>query len=147
MNWRSVNAGEVIYSPAGTIHAIGAGITLIEVQQNVDLTYRLYDYGRPRQLHLDEGIAVSKARPFTPVTHPRRIDQHRTVLADGPKLSLERWTGEAHQIVKPGWFVPVAGTGGLDGQSWRAGECWLIEQEAETYLNSGAVALFASGKT
>src|SRR3546814_2738640 len=48
LDWKPVKAGDFYYSPAGTVHAIGAGITLIEVQQNVDLTYRLYDYGRPR---------------------------------------------------------------------------------------------------
>ncbi len=46
------------------IHAIGAGISLLEFQQNADVTYRLYDYGRPRELHLDDGIAVADAEPF-----------------------------------------------------------------------------------
>ena len=60
MDWKPVAAGDFFYVPAGTIHAIGAGITLLEVQQNSDVTYRLYDYGRPRELHLDDGIAVAK---------------------------------------------------------------------------------------
>jgi mannose-6-phosphate isomerase len=72
VDWKPVKAGEVYYSPAGTVHAIGAGITVVEVQQNVDLTYRLYDYGRPRELHLDAGIAVSDAIPLRPQLHPRR---------------------------------------------------------------------------
>ena len=56
------------------MHAIGAGITLIEVQQNVDLTYRLYDYGRPRELHLDEGIAVSVAEPSASAAQVKRSE-------------------------------------------------------------------------
>src|SRR3546814_15884490 len=64
MFWKSVKAGDVFYSPAGTVHAIGEGLTLVEIQQNVDLTYRLWDYGRPRELHLDDGIAVSDPVPY-----------------------------------------------------------------------------------
>ena len=64
MDWKPVKAGDFFYIPAGTVHAIGAGIALVEVQQNVDVTYRLYDYGRPRELHLDDGVAVSVARPY-----------------------------------------------------------------------------------
>src|SRR5205823_13170573 len=58
ISWRPVRAGDFISVPPGTIHAIGAGISLLEIQQNADVTYRLYDYGRPRELHLDDGIAV-----------------------------------------------------------------------------------------
>ncbi len=70
MDWKPVTAGDFFYIPAGTVHAIGAGIVLVEVQQNVDATYRLYDYGRPRELHLDDGVAVSVAAPYAraPVT-------------------------------------------------------------------------------
>src|SRR3546814_13278228 len=52
MDWKDVKAGDFFFIPAGTVHAIGAGLKLVEVQQNVDVTYRLYDYGRPRELHL-----------------------------------------------------------------------------------------------
>ena len=64
MDWKPVKPGDFFFIPAGTVHAIGAGITLVEVQQNVDVTYRLYDYGRPRKLHLEDGVAVSKAEPY-----------------------------------------------------------------------------------
>lgn len=73
VDWKPVQAGDFYYSGAGTVHAIGAGITLVEIQQNVDLTYRLYDYGRPRELHLDEGVAVSDARPFVPARCRARL--------------------------------------------------------------------------
>ena len=49
IDWKPVKAGDFFYVPAGTIHAIGAGIGLLEFQQNADLTYRLFDYGRPRE--------------------------------------------------------------------------------------------------
>ncbi|RYY22799.1 MAG: phosphoheptose isomerase, partial [Sphingomonadales bacterium] len=53
IDWRPSKANDFVYNRAGTIHAIGGGLTVVEVQQNVDCTYRLYDYGRPRELHLD----------------------------------------------------------------------------------------------
>ena len=58
VDWRPAHAGEFFYNAAGTIHAIGGGLTLVEVQQNSDCTYRLFDYGRPRDLHLDDGLAA-----------------------------------------------------------------------------------------
>ena len=75
-----------MFVPAGTVHAIGAGISLLEFQQNADVTYRLYDYGRPRELHLDDGIAVATAAPFDgPVL---RLDQAGRTLVDGPHFTL-----------------------------------------------------------
>ena len=65
LDWKTARAGDAILVRAGTIHAIGAGVVLCEIQQNSDVTYRLYDYGRPRQLHLDEGMKVAH-----PVPHP-----------------------------------------------------------------------------
>jgi len=64
LDWRPVKPGDWYYIPAGTVHAIGAGVQLVEIQQNADITYRLYDYGRPRELHLDHGVAVSKPRAY-----------------------------------------------------------------------------------
>lgn len=58
LRWVEVHRGEMIYSPAGTVHAIGPGMVLVETQQNSDTTYRLYDYGRGRELHVEEGLAA-----------------------------------------------------------------------------------------
>ena len=62
LNWIDVRAGEMIYVDAGTVHAIGPGVILLETQQNSDTTYRLYDYGRPRELHVQQGLAALKER-------------------------------------------------------------------------------------
>ena len=61
VHWRAVAKGDVIFIPAGTIHAIGAGIVLAEIQQSSDATFRLFDYGRQRELHVDNGVAVANA--------------------------------------------------------------------------------------
>ncbi len=58
-----LQAGDTFYVPAGTVHAIGGGLLLAEIQENSDLTYRLYDWGRPRELHIDRSLAVLHARP------------------------------------------------------------------------------------
>ncbi|MBB5686201.1 class I mannose-6-phosphate isomerase [Sphingobium boeckii] len=147
VDWKPVKAGDVYYSPARTVHAIGAGITVVEVQQNVDLTYRLYDYGRPRELHLDEGVKVSDAVPFVPNFQPEIVDDRRTILAEGPKFVLERWSVSAGTISlpadTPGWFVPLTGHGALDGQAWHAGECWALEGKVVLEASADADMLFA----
>lgn len=60
MNWIDVQPGELVYVDAGTVHAIGPGSILVETQQNSDTTYRLYDYGRPRELHIEQGLQAMK---------------------------------------------------------------------------------------
>lgn len=57
----AVKAGDMIYVDAGTIHAIGPGMVVLETQQYSDTTYRLWDYGRPRELHVDAGTAVTRS--------------------------------------------------------------------------------------
>jgi len=60
LNWVDVYAGDMLYVAAGTVHTIGGGMVLVETQQTSDITYRLYDYGRPRALHIAEGLAATK---------------------------------------------------------------------------------------
>jgi|ERR1700690_305264 mannose-6-phosphate isomerase len=62
LNWINIYQGEMIYVTAGTVHTIGGGAVLLETQQQSDTTYRLYDYGRPRPLHLERGLASVKER-------------------------------------------------------------------------------------
>lgn len=62
LNWINVYQGEMIYVAGGTVHTLGPGSVIVETQQQSDTTYRLYDYGRPRPLHLERGIASVKER-------------------------------------------------------------------------------------
>ncbi len=132
VDWKPAKPGDVIYSAARTVHAIGAGLTLIEVQQNVDLTYRLYDYGRPRELHLEAGIAVSDAVPFVAPPVPGDIGGGRSILCENGKFILERWSWTGQRTVTlpenmPGWLIPVVGGGSIDGAHFVAGECWIVD--------------------
>jgi len=60
INWIDVKTGDMIYVDAGTVHAIAPGSILIETQQNSDTTFRLYDYGRPRELHIEHGMKAMR---------------------------------------------------------------------------------------
>ena len=148
LDWKPVKAGDFFYSPAGTVHAIGPGLTLIEVQQNVDLTYRLYDYGSNRELHLEAGIAVSDPVPYVAAHSPQVLGRGRTVLANGPKFVLERWSvdggGElAPQAGRPVWLVPVAGGGEIGGERFTAGETWLVDGAAALTVLPGSDLVIA----
>jgi mannose-6-phosphate isomerase len=147
LDWKPVKAGEFYYSPAGTIHAIGGGLTVIETQQNVDLTYRLYDYGSDRELHLDAGVKAAKPEPFHPLPTPAGSTPDRTILAEGPEFVLERWPGGDRAIAMPdgmmGWLVPISGEGVADGVAFKAGECVTIEGNAEIHAVAGSDLLFA----
>jgi len=106
LDWRKVERGDAYYSPAGTLHSIGGGLTLLEVQQNCEVTYRLYDFGRPRELHLDEGIAaarteatiakIRRARPRKWPVDPGAGPQiHRRALPRG----FDRASGKRNRAV------------------------------------------------
>ena len=145
--WKAVKAGDVFYSPAGTVHAIGPGLTLVEVQQNVDLTYRLYDYGRPRELHLDEGVAVSDPVPYVAPFGPIEAAKGRLILADGPAFVLEHWARSGSGMLDGGerklWLAPIKGKGAIDGKPLKAGSNWLIEGTADLSLDHDSEILVA----
>lgn len=148
IDWRRVKAGDVIYSPAGTVHAIGAGVTVVEVQQNVDLTYRLYDYGRPRELHLDDGIAVSDPVPFVGHTDPHVVADGRQVYFDGPKFVLERWSGGGAARVlpaagRPVWIAPLAGSVSNASTSIGSGEVGHVDDASDVHVSDDADLLVA----
>ena len=91
--WRDVFPGDFFYLPANTVHAIGPGLVLLELQQNSDITFRLYDYGRPRQLHLDDGLAVARAEPYPEHLHRHLPDEGEICLVEGPHFRLDRLDG------------------------------------------------------
>jgi len=69
-----VSVGDMLFVDAGTVHAIGPGVVLLETQQTSDVTYRLYDYGRPRELHLEKGLHVIKPKTQAGKVVPRKMD-------------------------------------------------------------------------
>jgi mannose-6-phosphate isomerase len=71
----------MVYVDAGTVHAIGPGMVVLETQQYSDTTYRLYDYGRPRELHLEDGLAVTKAKTNAGLVAPEQHDGYTRLIS------------------------------------------------------------------
>ena len=125
MDWRPVRAGDFFMVPPGTIHAIGGGISLLEFQQNADVTYRLYDYGRPRPLHLDDGVAVARAEPYPgSLLQHLSLDDQRT-LVDGPRFVLASARADMFTD-RQRWVIPLEGSATSSGDSAGAGDCLLV---------------------
>lgn len=150
IDWKEVSAGDHFHVTPGTIHAIGGGLTLIEVQQYADTTYRLYDYDRPRALHLDEAMICAEAGPYLARNLRLPIAVGIDRLVDGPKFGLIDAHCEDFSTLPnfgahgPVWFVPIDGGGRIDGQPWQPGECWLLGDAADlTALGGGGRALIA----
>ncbi|MBZ5648143.1 MAG: class I mannose-6-phosphate isomerase [Acidobacteriia bacterium] len=80
LNWVPIHKGELIYVPAGTVHTIGPGSILVETQQNSDTTYRLYDYGRPRELHIEQGLAATKEKTHAGKVKPERAGENEVLV-------------------------------------------------------------------
>jgi mannose-6-phosphate isomerase len=96
LNNLPVKAGDMVYVDAGTVHAIGPGMVVLETQQYSDVTYRLYDYGRPRELHVDAGLAVSKTKTAAGLVPPVTMQSFVRLVAS-PYFVVDRFTmdGEA----------------------------------------------------
>lgn len=148
LDWRTVQAGDIIYNPAGTIHALGAGITVIEVQQAVDLTYRLYDYGRPRELHLDAGLAVAKGEVHADPRDGRLPERGGAVLVDGPLFGVA-WCDGGLPAGLPGavsgpWQVAaIDGQLSVAGEHLQPGECALASNPDDVRIPAGTRAVLA----
>ena len=147
LDWKRVAAGDFLYCASGTIHAIGAGLTVIEIQQNSETTYRLYDYGSDRELHLEDGMAVADTTPYRPIASPGDGGDGRTIQVEGPKFVLERWAGGEHAVKLPagttGWLVPIKGSGEVAGVAWQAGECVTVTGVETVCAGDEADVLFA----
>jgi mannose-6-phosphate isomerase len=89
--WRPVANGDVVFIPAGTIHALGAGIVLAEIQQQSDATFRLFDYGRGRELHEDNAVAAADTRPLRRAGGASRLTRERTVLVASQHFVFEKF--------------------------------------------------------
>ena len=126
LHWIEVKPGDTIFIPAGTIHAIGPGLVLCEIQQYSDVTYRLYDYGRPRELHLDKAVEVSEAGPYRTVSGiPDGL------LALSPYFAVREWRVEGPAQIQPKQdrfelLIAVEGAGWIADRPFRAGEAWHV---------------------
>ena len=141
LDWRKVQKSDVIFTPAGTVHAIGAGLTICEIQENSDITYRLYDYGRPRELHLEHGLKVAHLGPHEYEAVPRKMDDTRTSLLQCDYFQIERLN--MHESVKlagqPFYMLLIClkGSGRLNGEAFGPGRAWFVPAGGETFEMNG----------
>ena len=151
LDWVPVRQGDFYYAPSGTIHAIGAGLTVIEVQQNSETTYRLYDYGSDRELHLEDGVDVAHLTPYQPIVSPGSAGEGRDILVEGPKFVLERWAAGEHPVALPegrtAWLIPITGSGEVAGVAFQAGQCLTVTGSETVTLSADGDALFAYAGT
>jgi mannose-6-phosphate isomerase len=131
LQWVDAKAGDAFYVPAGTVHAIGGGLALCEIQQHSDITYRLYDYGRPRELHLEKAIQVASTESPNggPVPLPIDCEYFHTELAK--TQSPLRYSPEAGRFHL---LIFLSGSGKIAEQPFREGETWLVPAGASPFL-------------
>jgi mannose-6-phosphate isomerase len=131
LNRIQVSKGETYFIPAGTVHALGAGVTLCEIQQNSDVTYRLFDYGRGRELHIDKAMDVVDPGPYDASRRLPVICEHFST----EEIDLTRG---AAAVEPECLLVAIAGDGGIAGQPFRQGEVWSVPAGAgEIHVTAG----------
>ena len=148
LTWHRVRRGDFFYIPANTVHAIGGGVSIIEVQQNSDITYRLYDYGRPRELHLDAGIAVARGEPYDMAYHARLPENADARLVDGPYFCLDWVDGIPDETTA--WryhgcllVIPREGLACVENQPVRPGQCALAHSIDDVVFDRDGSCLIA----
>lgn len=141
--------GDFFYIPANTVHAIGPGLVLIELQQNSDVTFRLFDYGRPRNLHLDEAVAIAN-RGVYPECFRKHIAAERTSsLVSGPYFRVDHIFHciPDHVLSKykdgPVMIVPLEGKIVVGRCELSLGQCGYALSVAEVALSPGGRCLIA----
>lgn len=113
--WQPAHLGDTIFVAAGTIHAIGAGLVIAEIQQRSDATFRLFDHGRGRALHIEDALAVANTGPADFRVAPTRLTDTRTLLASNLHFTFERielapnsiWCLEAELET---WLLVISGS-------------------------------------
>jgi mannose-6-phosphate isomerase len=158
LNMLPIVAGDLVFVDAGTVHAIWPGSVLLETQQNSDLTYRMYDYGRPRELHIEKSLEatklVTRAGKVEPVVQP-----DRTILIDADYFRVERVPVSSSRsgvsLLKPAqtaaglaYLFAAAGAGRITGSAFapvdlpaRAVVCIPAAAPPFTVENLGALDL------
>ncbi len=140
LNWYEVAAGDTWFIPAGTIHALGGGLALCEIQQYSDITYRIYDFDRDRELHIDHGVKVSRLAPCAGRSEPVQLGEGRELLVESDYFRTERIEVagsapcEARHI-----YVVLEGEGRIGGEAFRPGDAFAVEAAGERIESPRAV--------
>ncbi|HUK23802.1 MAG TPA: type I phosphomannose isomerase catalytic subunit [Terriglobales bacterium] len=149
LNWINVFPGEMIYVAGGTVHTLGPGSVIVETQQQSDTTYRLYDYGRPRELHLQQGLAAVKEKVASgKVLRPAPVEINGGQNRRAPLIAAPYFVVEMFELNQPQEFFTAEDGGKNSVQILVAVEgCGIIEAAGGppvTMAKGDAVAVPAS---
>jgi mannose-6-phosphate isomerase len=138
-----VSKGDMLFVDAGTVHAMGPGVVILETQQTSDRTYRMYDYGRPRELHIDKSLEAMRVKTRAGKI-PAHAENGHSVLIDEKYFKIERW-----DVPKPGGTGKLAASTGSvqmffvvdgairisaeGGEAFTVGRCELAVVPAESH--------------
>jgi mannose-6-phosphate isomerase len=147
VQWRPVAKGDVIFIPAGTIHALGAGIVLAEIQQHSDATFRLFDFGRGRELHEDNAVAVANVWPLRSTCSATRFTSERTVLVASryfvfEKLDLPAGSSWALLAERETWILVLDGRAAIGLAAVSVGQAIFVSGDLAS-IEVGANGLTA----
>jgi mannose-6-phosphate isomerase len=147
VQWRHVRKDDVVFVPGGTIHAIGPGLVLAEIQQRSDTTFRLFDHGRQREIHADKAVAAATAGPAQRQSTPLRLTEGRSVLVSSPHFVLERIELSANsnwelRAERETWILVMAGHARIGLMNAFVGEAIFVEAD-DASLKAGANGLTA----
>ena len=129
-----VNVGDMVFVDAGTVHAIGPGVILLETQQTSDITYRLYDYGRPRELHVEKAIEATRYHTSAGKIAPKQHEDS-TLLIDQKYFAVDRFTQKA------GTSVDLSSTGTPHTLVLVAGDAEVVTPNTSLALKQGQAAI------
>ncbi len=143
--WQATHAGDAILVAAGTIHAIGAGLVIAEIQQRSDATFRLFDHGRGRELHIENALAVSNAGPADFRVAPTRLTDTRTLLVSNSHFTFERidlapnsaWCLEAELET---WLLVIGGSARAGSFDLATGDA-IFAQSDQVNIRAGSNGL------
>jgi mannose-6-phosphate isomerase len=148
--WRPVFSGESFFVPAGSIHAIGSGLVIAEIQQRSDSTFRLFDYGRQRELHAADAVAVSLTDPADLAFKQVRLTPERTRVVSCPYFSMERFDLPPNSLWRvradvETWMLGVFGKASAGLFSIGPGEAAFVKSASFDFRvgASGLIALAA----
>jgi mannose-6-phosphate isomerase len=134
LQWVPVQAGDMVFVDAGTVHAIGPGVVFLETQQTCDITFRMYDYGRPRELHVEQALQVMKLETTAGKVKPVAMDGFTRLIAQ-KYFVVDRYDlAGASEVI-----VPTNGAGCLVGLSGGAAVIGGPEGEVELVAGKAVV--------
>jgi mannose-6-phosphate isomerase len=143
--WHAVSPGDVIYVPAGTIHAIGAGLVIAELQQRSESTFRLFDHGRQRELHIESAIAVANTEPADFRVQPKRLSDERTLLISVPhfvfeKIDLPLNSGWSLETDRESWLLVLNGGARIGSFDVTLGDAIFVRSD-RVNIHTGTIGL------